>query len=217
MLICWEFRHGKCFLARDVIEQEECMPFPIGHTAIGLATLYTFHKPEANETKTAQLLYAAALSNLPDIDVLLGLLLHNNGAAFHRGPTHSLLFALLTAVLAWQAGRVWKGIPRFGFTVCFLLVFSHVLADMLLTASPVSLLWPMEVHWSPGNNSWGAVIHAVLFKSIQDAGIAAVAFAYLIVLRYLRNGKQGIVNALCAMTRCFSFLPQGAEARRKSF
>ena len=58
---------------------------------------------------------------------------------------------------------------------------------MLLTTTPVSLFWPLELHWSSGHSGWGEVVDMVLFQSIQDVVIALVAFVYLTVLRFFRG------------------------------
>ncbi|MEJ2040918.1 MAG: metal-dependent hydrolase [Desulfosarcinaceae bacterium] len=166
------------------------MPLPLGHTAIGLAACETLPACPNKPSRLIVMGYVAVLANLPDMDVLFGLLIKGNGAAFHRGPAHSLLFAVLAGVIASQLGKLWTRIPRFGIGLCFTLIFSHVLADMLFTPSPVSLLWPLEVYWTPGFNSWGNVLHMVFFKSIQDAGIVAACLAYIAVLRYLRTGRN---------------------------
>ncbi|MGD8847212.1 MAG: metal-dependent hydrolase, partial [Desulfobacteraceae bacterium] len=105
----------------------------------------------------------------------------------HRGPTHSLLFALLAGYLASNLYRLWHQIPRFSFGLCFILIFSHVGADMLLTATPVSLLWPLDLYFSPGHNSWGQIMHMVLFQSIQDVGIVVVCIAYVVSIRYIQS------------------------------
>jgi membrane-bound metal-dependent hydrolase YbcI (DUF457 family) len=178
-------------LADNKKESEDMtMPLPIGHTAIGLAAYETLPSSQNPPSRLAVAAYISFLSNLPDLDILFGLLLHGNGAAFHRGPTHSLLFAVLAGVIASQMGRVWPVIPRFGFGLSFALIFSHVLADLLLTDAPVSLLWPLEVYWTPGFNGWGNVLHTVVFKSIQDAGIVAVSLVYLLALRHMRSGDS---------------------------
>lgn len=166
------------------------MPLPLGHTAIGLAAYETLPSAQNPPSRLAVAAYITFLANLPDLDILFGLLLHGNGAAFHRGPTHSLIFAVLAGVIAFQMGRVWSAIPRFGFGLSFALIFSHVLADLLLTDAPVSLLWPLEVYWTPGFNDWGNVLHTVVFKSIQDAGTVSVSLVYLLVLRYMRSGDS---------------------------
>jgi hypothetical protein len=163
------------------------MPFPLGHTAIALATYETAQPAAPGRSRIGLLVYITLLANLPDLDILLGLIAQGNGAAYHRGPTHSLLFALIAGFLAYRAGRWWPRIPPIGFGLCFLLIFSHILADMLLTASPVSLFWPFEIYWSQGHSGWAEVIGMALFQGAQDFIIAVVAAAYLLILRKLRG------------------------------
>ena len=163
------------------------MPFPLGHTAIGLAVSKTAAPAETSPLNWTLPAFIAVLSNLPDLDVLVGLLVHNNGNLFHRGPTHSLLFALLAGYLASQAWRLGAAIPRLRFSLCFMIVFSHVLADMAFTSAPVSLLWPFEVNWSGGSSGWGRILHAIVFDSFQDLGIVAGALIYVGILGMLRK------------------------------
>ena len=168
------------------------MPLPLGHTAIGLATYETFQTADQRTSSRWGVLIAiTVLANLPDVDILVGLLLRGNGNVFHRGPTHSLLFALLAGYSASQLWRLWGRVPRLGFALCFGLVFSHVLADMVFTTAPVSLFWPFQVYWSPGVSDWGAVAYAVVFQSIQDAAIIMSAAIYGGVLRLLRGNLKG--------------------------
>ena len=163
------------------------MPFPLGHTAIGLAVCRTAAPAETSAPRWTLPIFIAILANLPDIDILAGLLVQDNGSLFHRGPTHSLFFALLAGGLAANAWRLRAKIPRLRFSLCFMLVFSHVLADMAFTSSPVSLLWPLEVHWSGGSSGWGHVLHAIIFDSIQDIGIVAGAAGYMGLLTLIRR------------------------------
>ena len=53
-------------------------------------------------------LFFALLANLPDIDVLIGLLFHGNANIFHRGMTHSLLFSFFAAF----AAAIMESIPN---------------------------------------------------------------------------------------------------------
>ena len=165
------------------------MPLPLGHAAIGLAALETINKPDSCESRLSLIIYVAVLANLPDLDILFSLLMDGNGYAFHRGPTHSLLFALFAGYLASQAGRIWRRIPQLSFGVCALVIFSHVAADMLLTASPVSLFWPLETNFSPDHNGWGGVVRLALFQSVQDVIIAAAVLVYLFGLRLYRRKR----------------------------
>ncbi len=184
------------------------MPLPLGHSAIGWA-VYETAKTSSSSTachtvrgRIASYAYITLLANLPDLDVLFGLLVYGNGAAFHRGPTHSLLFAVLAGYLASKGWRLLSGIPRFGFGLCAMLVFSHVAADMLLTHSPVSLLWPLELNLTPGHSDWGQVMHMVLFQSLRDAGIAIGCMIYVSLLRFLRNRRPAFVGLFAFAKRC---------------
>ncbi len=163
------------------------MPFPLGHTAIGLAVCKTAAPADTSTLKWTLPIFIAVMANLPDLDILVGLLCQDNGNLFHRGPTHSLLFALLAGYLAAQAWRLGPYFPRLRFSLCFMIVLSHVLADMVFTASPVSLFWPFEVNWSNGHSGWGRVLHAIVFDSIQDLGIVAGVLVYIGILRLFRK------------------------------
>lgn len=164
------------------------MPLPIGHTAIGLAAAETLNSATAKHSRVAQFIFVVILANLPDIDMLAGLFAYGNGAVFHRGPTHSLLFALIAGYAASHLWRIWRRIPRLGSQLCILLVFSHIVADMLLTSAPVSLLWPLENNPLTGYSGWGDVIQMVAFQNVQDAGIVLAVLLYLLVLRTIRSG-----------------------------
>lgn len=168
------------------------MPFPIGHTAIGLAVYESVQPPDLRSSSMARLFFITLMANMPDLDVLYGLIMQGNGAAFHRGPTHSLIFALAAGYAASHMWRLWRHIPKFSFGLCSILIFSHVAADMLLTKAPVSLLWPFEIHWSHGHSSWGQVFDMVLLQGIRDGGIVLVALGYVFALRFMRSQTIGL-------------------------
>jgi membrane-bound metal-dependent hydrolase YbcI (DUF457 family) len=158
------------------------MPLPLGHIAIGLATHEVTHVRSAfNHWRLLAVI--AVLANLPDIDVLLGLLLKWNGSAFHRGPTHSLLFALVMGFLASRGSCFWGRIPRLGFWTCFALILSHVAADAWLSTSAVSFFWPLEVNWSTGHTGWQDVVAMIMKGDVQDAWISLGAAAAIIIHR----------------------------------
>lgn len=177
------------------------MPLPLGHAVIGL----TIHDMLTREESTLRSLklacFTAILANLPDVDVLAGLLLAGNGSAFHRGPTHSILFALIMgAIIAW-ASKLYTPIPRIGFRLSFFIILSHVVADLLFTPSCVSLLWPLETNWAGGHSGWADVISAALLEHEQDFGIIMVCGALITLKRWVRN----------------SYKPSGLPARWKSY
>lgn len=168
------------------------MPLPLGHTAIGLAAyeLSTNHNSERFSLKSIIIL--TVLANMPDFDVVVGLLIKCNGNVFHRGPSHSIIFALIVGFLASRAWKVSSQIPRINFGVCFLIILSHVLADFFFTLSPVSFFWPFEVNWSTGYSGWGDVLNSVFFRGFQDAGIIIGSILLIICVRLIKAYRQGL-------------------------
>jgi membrane-bound metal-dependent hydrolase YbcI (DUF457 family) len=163
------------------------MPLPLGHAAIGWAAFESVRKTDSCGQRVGLFVYVTVLANLPDLDILASLLVDGNGYAFHRGPTHSLLFALLAGFIASRAWRMWRRIPQLSFGLCALLIFSHVAADMLLTSSPVSLFWPFELHLSAGYSNLEGVVRLAVFQSVKDVIIAAAALIYIAALRLSRK------------------------------
>ena len=143
------------------------MPLPLGHAAIGFATHSLISNDHSRFNKWRVAIFIVILSNLPDLDVLLGLILQNNGSAFHRGPTHSILFALIMGFAASRSSKFWSRIPMVSFKICFMLILSHVVADYFLTDSPVSFYWPFEVNWLSDSSGWSNVMHTVLFDAVE--------------------------------------------------
>jgi hypothetical protein len=178
------------------------MPLPLAHAAVGLTIhdLYSKNNSPLRCWKTA--VFVAILANLPDIDVVIGLLFQGNGNAFHRGPTHSLMFALFMGLLASNAWRLCSQIPRIGFKNCSLLILSHVIADFFFTTSPVSLLWPLEVNWTAGSSGWGDVMNSVLLQPFHDAGII-IGCGVVIILNRLIRGCSDSFRAIAKTSEVF--------------
>ena len=172
------------------------MPLPIGHSAIGFATHSLLSNDKANFNKWHTAIFIIILSNLSDIDVLFGLILHNNGSVFHRGPTHSILFALIMGYVASKSSKIWPYISTVSLKTCFMLIFFHVVADYFLTSSPVSLYWPFEVGYSTGNSGWSQLFHTVLFDAAQDTGILFVCTFILILVMVFRGLYLSRLNKL---------------------
>jgi len=172
------------------------MPLPIGHATIGFATHGLCSANESGFCRWKTLLGILIFSNLPDIDVVLGIVFHGNGNVFHRGPTHSLVFALIGGFLASRVWKLWSQLPRFSFRICFLLILSHIVADFVFTNSPISFCWPIAVNWIDGYSGLRDVANLVLFGNYQDAKII-IGCAFLIVLHrtllgfgLLKNGQK---------------------------
>ena len=166
------------------------MPLPIGHTAIGLATyeLSTNNNSALNNFKI--FIFLTILANMSDFDVIVGLLIKWNGNAFHRGPTHSLIFALIMGFLASRAWKFSSQIPRMRFDICFLIILTHILADLFFTSSPVSFFWPLEVSWSSGYSGWNDVLTSVFFRGYQDFEVIIGSAILIILIRLTRKYKR---------------------------
>jgi inner membrane protein len=163
------------------------MPLPLGHAAIGFATHSLISNDHSRFNKWRVAIFIVILSNLPDLDVLLGLILQNNGSAFHRGPTHSILFALIMGFAASRSSKFWSRIPMVSFKICFMLILSHVVADYFLTDSPVSFYWPFEVNWLSDSSGWSNVMHTVLFDAVEDAGILIACTGIIMLATIFRR------------------------------
>jgi len=169
------------------------MPLPLGHTAAGLAIHDIYSKSNTNGHLWRTLTFIVVLTNLPDIDVLIGLVVHGNGNLFHRGPTHSFLFALSMAFIASNSWRCWSKIPKISGLLCFLLILSHVVADGLLTTSPVSFWWPLELNSTVGHSGWREVIESVLFGAFRDLGTIVVSGVVIFLNRLISHSPIPII------------------------
>jgi membrane-bound metal-dependent hydrolase YbcI (DUF457 family) len=158
------------------------MSLPIAHSAIGFTIHSLCSADESGFSRWKSLLGILILSNLPDVDVLVGIVCEGNGNVFHRGPTHSLVFALIGGFLASRVLGLWSQFPKFSFRICFLLILSHVVADSVFTGSPISFLWPITVNWSGGYIGLRHVVDLVLFGNYQDAKII-IGCGFVILLR----------------------------------
>jgi len=163
------------------------MPLPIGHAAIGLASHELINNNNSVSSRLKIIVFLTILANMPDVDVIVGLLIKWNGNAFHRGPAHSLIFALIMGFLASRAWKISSQIPKMKFGICFMIIFSHILADFFFTSSPVSFFWPFEVSWSSGYSSWGDVLTSIFFQGFQDAGIIIGSAISIILVRLMRR------------------------------
>jgi membrane-bound metal-dependent hydrolase YbcI (DUF457 family) len=167
------------------------MPLPLGHTAIGLVTheISKTHLTSDTDRSTAikTLMLVVILANLPDIDIIVGLLIQGNGYAFHRGPTHSLLFALIMGYIISRLTCLSDKWPTLGTGTCVSIISSHLLADYFLTDAPVSFFWPLEVHWSSGHEKWADIFNAVFLKEYQDLDILIGSVLSICFIRWMRK------------------------------
>ncbi|MGB3298850.1 MAG: metal-dependent hydrolase [Phormidesmis sp.] len=128
------------------------MPSPIAHSVAGY--LVTSH-PTLKKHLPRQVLsivpiaafYSVVISNLPDLDFLPQIV---TGLNFHRGPSHSLLAAILVSgLLALMISYVR---PRIQFKMLFGITFglysAHLLMDMFTAGGKgIPLLWPLSAQF----------------------------------------------------------------------
>ena len=177
------------------------MPLPLGHAAIGLTTHELFPENNWASAQWKMGVFVAAMANFSDVDVLLGLVFTGNGSAFHRGPTHSLIFAAFTGFLTSNAWKLCSKMPRMGFWSSFLVILSHIMADLSLTSSSVSFFWPLEVHWAEGFTNWSDVMCSVFVKTPRDADIITASVLLILLKWWIRRYAPGVRVFATAM-RC---------------
>jgi membrane-bound metal-dependent hydrolase YbcI (DUF457 family) len=161
------------------------MPLPLGHIAIGAVVYDLSRKNEPATNRLVLAILIVFLANLPDMDIVIGLLFRGDEGAFHRGPTHSLLFALSMGFVVANAWRLWSQIPRIDLLTCFLLIFSHVAADFFFTSSPVSFFWPLEINWVAEFNELGDVTIPVFLQHYREAVILTACGVIILLNRMI--------------------------------
>lgn len=105
------------------------MPTTIAHTIAGFAAA-DVTGGRRGRGWWVTLLLALFLANLPDVDFLPGLLI-GDARAFHRGPTHTLLAAVVVGIVfALMAGRRDRRYVR-AFIFAFAMYGSHLVLDAI--------------------------------------------------------------------------------------
>jgi membrane-bound metal-dependent hydrolase YbcI (DUF457 family) len=149
------------------------MPLPLGHIAIGMTTYCALVRNPDSATASKIQLWSviALLSVLPDIDMLWGLILHGNAMAFHRGPTHSILFAIVGGAFYANMSNRFVRLPKLTAPMAGSIIFTHVAADYLFSPSNVSFFWPWQVYWAPGASRLQDVMYVLVARSYRDITI----------------------------------------------
>ncbi|MEW6218357.1 MAG: metal-dependent hydrolase [Thermodesulfobacteriota bacterium] len=165
------------------------MPMPLGHAAVGLLAYRLASLLRRRPWSWAVAGAVAVLANLPDVDILAGLVLRDNALAFHRGPTHSLLFALVLGLgTAWLWRRA-SGRASLDPVAAVAVVLSHLAADVLWSGIPISFFWPLEVYWATGRRGWPQISRALAASGRLDAWLIAGALVLLLLtLLWRRRG-----------------------------
>jgi LexA-binding, inner membrane-associated putative hydrolase len=118
------------------------MPSPVGHTLAGCAVALALTPPQMSQAWQAWALCVIS-ANLADMDFIPGLLT-GDPRRFHRGPSHSLMAAVVVAALGASL-LTWWSVPwltRAG--LIFLAYASHVGLDYFTPGRGVLLSWPIS-------------------------------------------------------------------------
>lgn len=116
------------------------MPLPVAHGLVGASIIAATH-PHLTKRYYLPMLAGIFLANAADFDFLLVFIFQSK--AWHRGFTHSVIFALIVCLLIWLA----LGQRRIKETIAYGLAFaSHGLLDFLTAkeGGGIELLWPFS-------------------------------------------------------------------------
>jgi len=148
------------------------VPTPISHAAVGFA-IGAWTAPAPPDTRVC--VAAAACAALPDIDVLWSFGLPESSSFAHRALTHSLVFALFTALVVafvffrderWTASRLRIAL------VLGLALLSHSCLDALSTYSlGIGVFVPFSAHrlrfpWTPLGRPSGTITSQLIEEGL---------------------------------------------------
>ena len=169
------------------------MPTPLLHSAVAVAIARATLR-ERFCWKLAAI--AAGLAVLPDMDLLPGIL-SGDPVRFHHGATHSLLFAVVTALAASRLAQGGEGAPR-RVWVLLLASLSHTALDLFnyeATEPVVTVLATQPLFWPLKTRVWPL---AQVFASAPippDPKLWFTSTFFGIVLRELALGAAVLVLA----------------------
>lgn len=158
------------------------MPLPIAHGLVGASIVALVH-PNANLKNWKPLLIAFILANCADLDFGFSIMFGWQG--FHRGLTHSFLFAFIVACVIFIFLRRlnWK-IPL-AYSVAFL---SHTILDYLSSKrGGVRLLTPFDnTSYGFGQISFselsrGIILQDIIYFSIIEMAVFTPIFIIVVV------------------------------------
>lgn len=124
------------------------MPLPIAHSLIGASVVAAANPGRPINTYWKQLLAGALLATTPDLDYL-PTWIFGADSDWHRGFSHSILFAAIVGLLAYVIGKTYVRTA----VVLGVAVATHGLVDAAVSMSAkggVELLWPITHRFTFG-------------------------------------------------------------------
>ena len=166
----------------------------LGHVVAGRSDRADGPAPGRTQGAWRALLIGAGIAWIPDIDVALGYWLSDAAAlTFHRGPTHSISFAVgISLLLGFLLHRVWSDVSRGRWTALAALVLaSHLLLDSL-TSYGIQLLQPFSDH-----------SFAIASVSVIDPLYTAPLLAVLVVPWLNRRHGMALVGGALVLSSMY--------------
>jgi inner membrane protein len=165
------------------------MPLPIAHGLVGASIVALVHS-RADSRNWKPLLLGFVLANSPDFDFAFSFFLGAHD--FHRGFTHSLLFALIVASIIFTILKRNNRQNALAYSIAFL---SHTILDYVCAKDGgVRLLMPFDyTAYKLGQISFselsrGFVLQEMLYFSLLEILVFVPLFCAAIFLsRKMRN------------------------------
>src|SRR3989339_770515 len=157
------------------------MPLPLGHAVIGAAVYSVCANIRNNVKKNNYFIF--------------GLMYAGDGSIMHRGPTHSIYFALLFGYLAHLFSKYSIIIPEVGFIPCLLVILSHPILDIvtdILERECFSWKYFLQLYYfpltKPGYNiGFWDIINTIFEKSLGDYKIIVFGFFVIFIVIIIKK------------------------------
>lgn len=174
------------------------MPLPLGHAAVGAAVYSLCPDSSIEIIKSNPLimgLFIFVLANLPDIDFIFGLVYAGDGSVMHRGPTHTIYFALLFGYMAYLLAKYSTVIPDISFFSCTLVILSHSVLDIvtdMIESGRFSWRYFANLFYFPllkeGRNlGFWDITDIIWKKSLGDYKIIILGILIAVIVYFLRK------------------------------
>ncbi len=164
--------------------KEEFASFAVGHMALA----YLLGKSSAKLLKVnLNIPLILVLSIVPDVDLLFGV------SELHRGPTHSVIVALIAFIPFFALYRR-KAAPY------FLALLSHSLISDFIVGGQIMLLWPLTTQtfglhdFGPYINIWSSANIALEWTLFAISTI--IMFKTKDLSTFFRNKKSNLLLAI---------------------
>lgn len=124
------------------------MSFPVAHGLLGASIVAALTSKLSVTRHGGVMLLGAAVAICPDLDYFLLVKIFHLNSGWHRGPMHSVTFALAVGILA---SFLLSGQSVKQALVLWAATASHGILDLFSNFDPVEILWP----WSQTRYNFG--------------------------------------------------------------